>query len=183
MNLLHFPSVILQKALCSVTTSHPVFIDPIYLEEQNYIGSIPPTEGDWPMYSTFLPDMPDNAICIYDTQGELQGRSLRSGNVHDFFGVNIKVRSGDAKIGMDMCLFIQSSLDSLYRWEVDIPDSLNDLLSDVYVIQNASRKSSIMVLGKETGTDRIRNVFTLNYLLSIQFLGVHDTTINLPVST
>lgn len=115
--------------------------------------------NDWPIYTGFLIDLPDNAICCYDTAGKLDGRIMQGEQI-EHEGIQVRVRSSSYVEGWEKVKAIAIALDAQRRSEVSI-DSDN-----VFLIHNISRTGSIIPLGVEE-TDKRRHHFTVNAITTI----------------
>jgi hypothetical protein len=117
--------------------------------------------GTWPIYVSFLPATPDNALCIYDTAGRLGGRIMSSGEQIEYPGIQIRVRGSDYGISYTKANAIALALDSQIRNSIAISGE------DPYILHNASRAGSIISLGMDPDDSRRRYHFTINALLTV----------------
>jgi len=118
--------------------------------------------GEWPSYVGSMPDTedtPDDAICIYDTAGMKDGRSMRSGQVWIHEGWMIHVRSSDYDVGRDKA---KELFEHLSR---EVSDVLVTIEAAVYQIVSVSMTSGIFSLGESE--TRNRRSFSLNGIVSI----------------
>lgn len=125
------------------------------------LGMSPTNKNDvWPVFFSGLPDspnVPDNAICVYDRPGKTQGRNQRTGQVVRFPGFQVKVRSNqydDAQTKMDT---IVTLFDTTLRQTVT-----NNTES---VTIQAITAGQPIAIGKSPG-NRPRDAITLNGILS-----------------
>lgn len=115
----------------------------------------------WPVFVSFLPELPDQAICMYDTAGTLDGRLMSTGERIDHFGIMIRVRSQLYPVAWEKVNEIALALDSVKRLSVAVSSE------EFYVLHNVSRSGSIMSLGVEDEGSRRRYDFTLNAVVTI----------------
>jgi hypothetical protein len=111
----------------------------------------------WPIYTGFLPDDKDQAICIYGTAGSPDGRIMRTGERIEHPGIQIRIRSlkyVPTSLKADQ---IAATIDSIAGDEVTMEPGT------VYSIANISRSGTPLNLGPEeaTGSKRRFN-FTVN---------------------
>jgi hypothetical protein len=130
----------------------------------------PLVNGDWPIYVSSLPNLPDQVITIKGTTGRFDGRSMRSGQKFEFHGVQIMVRGinqNDAQIKANE---IKQVIDTEIRNEtVVIPLDVGTgtgLDDSTYKVQNVSRSSGPIPLGKEQDSNRF--LFTINAVISLR---------------
>ena len=116
--------------------------------------------GSWKIFVGFLPDQPDDAICVYDTTGKLDGRVM-AGEQIEHEGVQIRVRNRSYPDTWDKINTIATTLDTIKRTIVEISGS------ELYLIHNVSKTGSIMSLGIEERGSRRYHHFTLNVVLTM----------------
>ena len=112
----------------------------------------------WPIFCGHLPDIPDNAICTYDTTGIGSGRIMATGETIRHPGWQIRLR---AKSNRDAWLkmgALKTALDGMLRLAVSIG-------SDTYTIAAVTQTSDVLSLGQETDAVR-REQLTLNGTLT-----------------
>lgn len=117
---------------------------------------------EWPIYSSFLPDVPDSSICVYDTAGTLDGRIMRTGEQIEHPGIMIHVRAIDNDTGWRKAKTIAEALDAQRRVSVVISSE------ETYVVYNFSRTGAILPLGMEEIGSRRRFVFSINAITTIR---------------
>lgn len=120
------------------------------------VGVLPSsaTPPVWPVFVGSLPDSPDNAICVYDLEGNTEGRNMRTGRTLTHPGYQVRVRGVDHPTGYTKIAAIQAALDAVYDLEVAV--SGRD-----YTIHSIMQSSGVLSLGEEPDGKR-RNGFTLN---------------------
>ncbi len=130
------------------------------------LGSDPTVAADWPVFISFLPapsqvagkEVPVNAMCVYDTQGRPAGRSMRTGKVYSFPGLQITVRAGTERTSYLKAVEIARAMDNVYRTEVVVDDVR-------YIVNNLSRTSEPLSLGREPDKDTRR--YSVNSVCTI----------------
>ena len=120
---------------------------------------------DWRVHVAREPDMPDNAITIYDTAGRIHGRFQATGEVQEHNGVQIRVRSADYDAGNRKIQAIADYLDeTLYQATVTVLDS-SGTNAQAFSLHSASRVGSVNYLGIDE-ENQSRYLFTVNYTLA-----------------
>src|SRR5678816_1809962 len=75
---------------------------------------------DWPVFVGYLPDLPDNAICVYDTAGRLDGRIMRTGEQIEHAGIQTRVRGLNYLAVQAKALAIADMFDVQFNSEVEM---------------------------------------------------------------
>ena len=133
-----------------------------YIIEVLGLMTRPSAGAGWPLYMESMPDgegSKDDAGAVYDTQGIKDGRSLRTGEVFEHFGVQLRIRSRDKQRGFRKIQEIAVALDAVKRDTVSTA-------TETYVIQNVSR-GQIASLGAERDSSKRRYIHTVNFLLTV----------------
>jgi hypothetical protein len=113
------------------------------------------------LFVAFFPDVPDEAVSIYDTAGKLDGRMMRTGEQIEHYGVQIQVRGKVYSETFDRARSIALLLDQVKKESIAVESS------EVYVLHNVSRSGAIIPVGIETVNDRRRHLFTINMTITI----------------
>ena len=118
----------------------------------------------WPIYYSVLPDGPNNAICVYDTENRMEGREMVTGESQEHYGIQIAIRAENEDVGTSKGRAITESLDTeVFRELVTVQGA-------VYLVQSVGRTTGVLNLGREAPqTDRRR--FSINALASITLLS------------
>lgn len=115
----------------------------------------------WPAWVGNLPDLPHNAIVLFDTSPVPQARLMETGEVKRRWGVQILVRSRDDRTaGWRRIMTITQAL------EQSIQNTPVSLKGDDYLIEAASIASGPFDLGREKETTA-RFLFSVNATLAI----------------
>lgn len=125
------------------------------------IVTVPADGLAWPGYVSSMPDggtVKDNAVCIYDTTGIMQGRDMGSGEHFERFGVQVRIRCKEHADGYAKARAIAYALDILTRAAVTVTGG------QAYEIHAVSR-GSILPLGPGQD-DKRRRLFTINATLT-----------------
>ena len=123
----------------------------------------PNASPTWPLYISSLPDgsnIENNAGCVYDTTGLLDGRIMRTGEVIEHHGIQIKIRA----------IAYQTGWQKIRETVAYLQKLLNEALSmggSHFVILNMSRVSPIACIGTD---EKRRFLFTVNFLATIREL-------------
>ena len=119
------------------------------------------SEADWTVFVSFLPDLPDSALCVYDTAGRLDGRLMRTGEQIEHEGVQIRVRGVEYPVAWEKVNEIALALDGQINTTVEIA------VDEAYTLHNASRSGAIIPLGQDPEDARRRHNFTINMTLTL----------------
>jgi len=115
----------------------------------------------WPVFSTNEPDLPDNVITVYDTEGNQDGRFMITGEVRQHYGLQFRIRGTSHSIAHAKANTLKQILDqTVLRTAVALGGS-------TYLVQSVSRRSGPISIGKESPTSR-RVIFTLNAVVSLR---------------
>lgn len=136
-----------------------------YLLVAHGIGELPSGTGvmdDWSIFCDVEPDRPDNCITIYNTQGRKHARMQLSGRVVEHYGIQIRVRSRNPKLGYNMAQQIAAELDeNVYQERVTIGTA-------IYCVHSFDRSGNIVAIPKDFSTPTKRLIHTLNGLTNIK---------------
>ena len=126
----------------------------------------PPSEAEaWPLYISHEPDGPrveDNCGTVYDTEGVKDGRVMSGENIFHH-GVQLRIRTGQYTDGWVKAEEAAVYLETVQEEEVDIGE-------ETYQIDAVTQTSPILPLGQEEGTSKRRELFTVNFLVSLKQL-------------
>lgn len=120
--------------------------------------------GDWQTFVSFLPEVPDSAICVYDTAGRFDGRIMNGGEQIEHEGIMIYVRGIGYPTVWNKANDIAKTLDA-------VNNALVTVGSEFWGIQNISRTSPVMPLGVDVIGGKRRHEFTINMLLTMRLLN------------
>lgn len=154
MNLQHTPSEIIRQLLVnqSLGTS----------------AVVPSSDNtSWPVYATNEPDVPDNVITIYDTQGRISGRSGVDGERDEHYGIQVRVRSLSHTTGYQKIRAIAQQMDGVIYHNVVRLSSID------YIVHCITRVGDTLPLGQmdkvyrtqDTASKRL--LFVFNALVAI----------------
>lgn len=143
-SLVHSPADIVRRALVTLG-----------------LGTLPTASGSWPIAVSQEPDTPDEAITLYDTSGRIDGRTHVDGEIQEFPGLQVRVRSANPVTGYTKAQAIAVALDQSIRL-TNVTIGAN-----VYKIYAITRTGTVNAIGKEIETSK-RNLFTINAVASIR---------------
>lgn len=123
--------------------------------------SLGATTGSWKTHIGFLPEVPDSAICVYDTAGKMDGRLMADGKQIVHPGIQIRVRGISYAAARAKVDAIALALSAVYFVSVAIDSNT------AYTVQNVSQQGDIMSLGMEEEGDRRRHYFTYNATVTL----------------
>lgn len=118
-------------------------------------------DGSWPVFTSFLPDVSDFAICVYDTPGTMDGRIMATGERVIHPGFQIRVTSPLYETGYEKATAIALALDGVNRTNVVISSE------ESYLLHNVTRTSPVLSLGVPEEGDRRRHNFTVNAVMTV----------------
>lgn len=113
----------------------------------------------WPIYFDFMPDKPDNAIMIFDSDGILEGRLNPTGETQEQFGIQFRTR---CKPPVQLA---RNKIDEIRDWCENVLRETATLDAHSYLVEAIDLSSSIMRLGKDSTTQH--RGFTLNATATI----------------
>lgn len=123
------------------------------------VGTDPDDEDDWPIYAVNEPDLPDDSITAYSTEGQSDGRLHRGGETQEHYGVQLMVRGADDRKAW---VVVNAVIQAM---EENASNSIVDVGESQYVVHAATRRSGPIPLGREPASNRF--LFSLNYIVSL----------------
>lgn len=118
------------------------------------------TTGTWPVYYGTLPDSPDNAICVTDTEPMQHGRDMAVGQRCEHPGFQVLVRCDNIVSGYIKAQDIAVALDKDVYQETVLLDG------NTYSVQAVTRTSGVFSIGLEIGSTR-RRLYSVNATASL----------------
>ncbi len=115
----------------------------------------------WPAYVSFLPDLPHEAVCVYDTAGRPDGRLMVGGTRIEHQGIQIRVRGLNYPTTWLKANQIALALDTMGQVLALVEDD------GAYVIHDVSRTGAILPVGFDEQEKRRRYYFTINAVVTI----------------
>jgi hypothetical protein len=123
-----------------------------YLLIAQGIGTLPTSNGLWPIFATTEPPTPDNCITVYNTTPDGYTRVMQ-GEVRPKYAFQVRVRAVDDQTGW-------LKANSIRELFTAISYALVNISSSVYRVQAIVGVGNILPIGKEP-TSR-REIFTQN---------------------
>ena len=115
----------------------------------------------WQAFVSHLPNVPEDAVCLYDTAGRLDGRMMDTGEQIEHPGIQLVFRSGDYLALWEKVNAVVLALDRILRQLVAIE-------SGTYVrIHSVSRAGSPNYLGIDEMGDRRRHLVSVNVTVTL----------------
>ena len=145
MNAEHSPAMILRAALVDMGK-----------------GTFPLSNGIWPLYVGQFPDTPDEAVGVFDTSGQRDGRTQVDGIVHSHPGIQLRIRSNQYTSGYQKANELRIALQTIKGKIVTI-DTVQ------YTILVVSQIGDILSLGKSEEINK-RDLFSINAQLALDTL-------------
>lgn len=126
-------------------------------------GTAPSASGLWPIYHPDMPNAPDNAIVVRDTEGVNHGRAGPDAERAEHYGVQVLVRSNadDDTDGWVKANAVAIALDE------DAFDASVTIGASTYCVYTINRTGPVIPLGKELPPSK-RYLFSINALASIR---------------
>lgn len=122
------------------------------------------TTTDWQVYSDDMPDIIDPVIVVLDTTGVVNGRNMVDGEMSEYPGIQIQVRSREPQAGWSKARQIALALDQAVNFLVVAPDA-----SARWLVHSITRSGNIIAAGKDRPESE-RNLFTINATISLKEL-------------
>jgi hypothetical protein len=97
----------------------------------------------WTCYTSFLPETPPAAVCIYDTAGVLDGRLMETGEQVVHPGFQIRVRNTDPVVAWNYLNRMVSALDQVKMREVAMSSE------EYWLLWSVSRTGDLLPAGIE----------------------------------
>ena len=120
------------------------------------------SSGRWTGYVSFLPNTPDDAVCVYDTAGRIDARLMLTGEQIVHPGVQVRVRGLSYSAVWEKANEIALAMDGLGRIDVALSSS------EAYTLINVSRTGDIVPVGIEEENGRRRHHFTINAVITLE---------------
>lgn len=112
----------------------------------------------WPVFVSHMPDTPDNAVCVYDTSGNRDGRIMRTGENIDKPGWQIRVRATGYPLAYNKILSLSRYVGTVRNLGVVIN-------GETYTIYSVTKTGTPLSLGQEPDVKR-RDAVTLNGIIT-----------------
>lgn len=123
------------------------------------------TGSPWPVFDAGMPDAPDNAIAITDTQGRGFGYSQPTPEALGFGGFQVMVRAKDHRTGW-------LRADAIYRGFLGVVNLVVALPGDdaaSYEVNGIPDIGDVLPIGTEQSTKR--HLFTINCTLDAELIS------------
>lgn len=131
-----------------------------YLLAELGAGSLPTANTSWPIYAGGEPDLPDNCITVYDTEGSDHGRNMVTGEVMGHQGIQIRVRANTHNVGW-------ARADLLSSYLADVRQRTVSISGVAYTVACFARIGDVIAIGRDRPQGS-RRVFTLNALVDVK---------------
>ena len=129
------------------------------------LGLAEESDGSWPVFISFLPDLPHVILVVYDTAGTEDGR-IMDGEKIEHPGIQVSVRSPLYLDGWRKARAIADAFDDQLRTDVVIDSD------GTYRIQNISRQGNILPVGVDEEDGQRRHYFTINAVVTFAELEI-----------
>ncbi len=115
----------------------------------------------WAAFASGEPDLPDDCITVYDTDGRQNGRDMVGGERNEHAGFQIRVRARDHATGHGKARQIAVAIDE------GVNNVQVDLEGNGYLIYAITRTGGVLALGKDAPNSK-RSLFTINGVASLR---------------
>ncbi len=116
---------------------------------------------DWPIFIGFMPEAPDEALCVYDTAGRQDGRIMSNGEQIIHPGIQIRIRG-------KVYSTTRAKAENIARILSEQKRRLVEPETGVFkTLMNFSQTGDILSLGIEAEDPRRRHHFTINAIATI----------------
>lgn len=116
--------------------------------------------SNWQVCVAHEPNSPDKVITVFNSGGSTQGSLQPSGQVVEFYGVQVRARDARYSTGWDKLQTIATTLDTVKKATVTISGTS-------YTLTAVNRTGNVLHLGKEAPTSK-RDIFVFNAQASIK---------------
>lgn len=130
------------------------------------LGTDPSDNGLWPIYDQSQNDKTDNAIFCFDTEGVTHGRNMVTGEIQQYYGVQVMVRCNRRNDGKAKAKAIEYALDRTVRLNtVSIAQDTGTATSN-YTVWSFKRTSQLLPLGTDIPNGK-RYLWTINGIVAV----------------
>jgi Bacteriophage minor capsid protein len=126
-------------------------------------GSGPGGSGVWPVFTSAIPDAPDEVLAVWDTTGISDGRFNATGNLEQHYGVQITVRSTDHPRGWLKAAQVRAALSAVLDQTVTVG-------GNAFRLPAVTRLDPVLVVGRDKPNSN-RTLFTLNPTFALHLPG------------
>lgn len=119
------------------------------------------TTTDWQAFASGEPDLPDNCITLYGTDGVDQGRNHATGERAELHGFQLRVRSKTHPVGAAKIRTIAVGFDE------DVYDATVYVDGISYLVHSVKRTGNPLFIGNDAPNSK-RKVFTLNCTVTLR---------------
>lgn len=137
--------------------------DPTVLDPVTY----QPTQ-DWPCYHSVEPDLPDNCLTLYDTEGQDDGRGMLDGKIWEHPGFQLRVRGVDQATAYAKVKQLRDYMTKPSNILMSGVTVGSGPLANSYVIHCLAGFGRIIPLGQDGGNSK-RFLFTLNAYIAFAY--------------
>lgn len=124
------------------------------------LGSLPESNGTWPISAGQELPEPDNTLTTYDTTGRIDGVIQTDGEIQEHYGVQIRLRCGLQQSGWTKLSAVRAYLSEQVQNTYVVIDTI------VYRVWCVTNIGSILSIGKDAQNTR-RRLYTLNVTIVV----------------
>lgn len=130
------------------------------------LGTMPEDDGLWPIFDQSEPENPDNCITLFDTEGRTFGRIAVTGQLIEYYGIQIRIRCNRRNDGKAKARALEYALDqSIHLNTVSIAEDTGTATA-YYTVWGFHRSTQILPLGTDVPNGK-RFLWTINGTLSV----------------
>lgn len=123
------------------------------------LGVLPSAGGAWPIYAHTEPQDGDNIIVVIGTSPEINAHIQIDGDVEQYHGIQILVRSSNDEVGGVKAYAVEAALNAVLNQTVSYS-------GHTFQVQSAIKRSGFSFLGAEAPVSH-RRIFSMNYVVPI----------------
>ncbi len=120
-----------------------------------------PPDNIWPAYVGFEPDLPDNCVTLFGTDGVDGGRENSGGERQEHHGIQIRIRSSTEEVG-----FVKARILAVYLDEEILRKNIT-VDSSNYLVHSIKRTTDVTLIGRDK-PEGSRSVHVINLIMMVR---------------
>ena len=129
-------------------------------------GTPPLPTGNWPGYVAVEPNLPDNCVTLFDTDGTPDGRAMPTGLVYYHYGCQLRVRSTTQNAG-----YVEAKALQQYISESILMNTVV-IAGNSYLVHCCSGIGEPVRIGQDRPNSG-RFLHTLNLMIALAYTGLN----------
>lgn len=119
------------------------------------------TDANWPIFATQEPNLPDNVITVYNSDGISHGREQIGGEQQYHHGIQVRIRATTTEVGNVKAYAVKQCFDeTIYQNAVTLGEYS-------YLVHALSKTSNVIELGPEAPVSE-RVILVINGYMSVR---------------